>query len=363
MKIKEFEKEKVYAPFLGASMKYVPGQDPLGLLNTGERTFVKLLPGLNGVTDRIRLYSFYCWFFDFYSREFGIQDRHVQAKYLRRSEYILALLAAMNNWTGVSGVTEAKIHYNDIDNSFSLTQGTGEDKGSTENTYWKHPRGIFGQNYTSSMSISQMGLVGESIENSKIYIRTNFDVEDRISGLKLAKAFHQNIGDDAAQIFISAVKAGEVSRNALEVLSKSFTMLSVPIDTLEHKLLWKILVGPDLPLESSATFYRKETIQWITVLIERGDQMLTDRMFASFAYHNKGYPNTNYDETMELWYYYQLEQYWHMVCTGGLHYFLEAMKEVGNLGWLNEKKFIQNLHLNYHYIQHKLPVMKFDLMF
>ena len=59
MSVKTFEEQKMFAPFLGEPLSHIVGQDPLGLLNTGGKTFDLLLPGLNNVTDRIRYYSFY----------------------------------------------------------------------------------------------------------------------------------------------------------------------------------------------------------------------------------------------------------------------------------------------------------------
>jgi len=33
MEVQEFEKEKIWTPFLGSPLEFIPGQDPLGLLN------------------------------------------------------------------------------------------------------------------------------------------------------------------------------------------------------------------------------------------------------------------------------------------------------------------------------------------
>ena len=43
MNIQNFEKQKTFAPFLGEPLLHIVGQDPLGLLNTGGKTFDLLL--------------------------------------------------------------------------------------------------------------------------------------------------------------------------------------------------------------------------------------------------------------------------------------------------------------------------------
>ena len=88
------KKNQLIAPFLGAKLSFIPGQDPMGMLNIGEQIFSMLLPGLNNVTERIRYYSFYCWFFGWYSKHNGSENPKVQRNYLRRAEYLLALISA-----------------------------------------------------------------------------------------------------------------------------------------------------------------------------------------------------------------------------------------------------------------------------
>ena len=66
----------------------------MGMLNVGEQVFSMILPGLNNVTERIRYYSFYCWFFGTYAKWNGSEDPKEQRKFIRRAEYLLALVAA-----------------------------------------------------------------------------------------------------------------------------------------------------------------------------------------------------------------------------------------------------------------------------
>ena len=97
---------------------HIVGQDPLGLLNTGGKTFDLVLPGLNNVTDRIRYYSFYCWFFYCYAKHIGKPSKKEQFNYLRRAEFILSLLAAKTGVQGIGGITKALEIYNTSQNEF-----------------------------------------------------------------------------------------------------------------------------------------------------------------------------------------------------------------------------------------------------
>ena len=61
---KVIKKNQIIAPFLGARLSFIQGQDPMGMLNVGEQVFSMILPGLNNVTERIRYYSFYYGFLE-----------------------------------------------------------------------------------------------------------------------------------------------------------------------------------------------------------------------------------------------------------------------------------------------------------
>ena len=107
------KKNQILAPFLGAKLNFIPGQDPMGMLNIGEQIFSMLLPGLNNVTDRIRYYSFYCWFFGWYAKAIGSENPKEQRNYLRRAEYLLALISVPENEGGIAGITKAEKNYSE----------------------------------------------------------------------------------------------------------------------------------------------------------------------------------------------------------------------------------------------------------
>lgn len=339
--ISELQKKKVLAPFFSSPLSFIPGQDPLGLLIISERTFRTLLPGLNNVTSRIRYYSFYCWFFDFYSREIGTPDKRTQFDYLRRGEYLFALLAAYHGWQGIPGINRAT-HLLDKDKpEQSLLEGTQEDSGVFEGSYWKNGRGVFGQNYVNSMV--QIGLLREQDDNNGIYIRTSFDKEGRVSGRQIAEAFKESIGSAIERKLIDAINSGSVSTQLLEEFGEPLDMKRIVFGSTEQKLLWQLLTGPDEPKQEYSNSFRKQTFRFLLETAKDNEFELGQLPFVLHAYEDKGIWNGQRDEAWTLWYYFQLDQFWHIVATGSLSAFLNQLKAEHSGAWCNEDKFIQNL--------------------
>lgn len=341
MSVQQFEKDRIAAPFLGEPLVYIVGQDPLGLLNTGGKTFDLVLPGLNNVTDRIRYYSFYCWFFHSYAKYISKPSKKDQFDRLRRAEFILALLAAKTGVQGIGGITKALELYNTTQQTFDLTIGTGEDKQAKDGTYWKNPRGIFGQNYVSSLK--QLNLIREFDVNSEFFIRTEFAIENKISGYQLAVAFEQNLGTDMAMLFIEVMKKGVISQEELETLKVPFNMLKIPTNTSEHQLIWQLITGNDEPKQDKSTLFRKRTIQLLLETITLSEETFFDYRLTFDSYRTKGIIEGEYDETFSLWYFYQLEQFWHMACTGSLAAFLKILNSESKGNWLDEEVLIDKL--------------------
>ncbi|WP_322548930.1 hypothetical protein [Flavobacterium psychraquaticum] len=341
MSVQQFEKNKIAAPFLGEPLVHIVGQDPLGLLNTGGKTFDLVLPGLNNVTDRIRYYSFYCWFFHSYAKYISKPSKKEQFDHLRRAEFILSLLAAKTGVQGIGGITKALEIYNTTQNEFNLTIGTGEDKKTKDGTYWKNPRGIFGQNYVSSLK--QLNLIREFDVDSEFFIRTEFDIENKISGYQLAVAFEENIGLEIALLFVEIMKRGRITQSEMDKLIVPFNMIQIPSNTTEHSLIWHLLTGNDEPKQENSNLFRKKTIQLLLETVTLYDDAFFDYRLTFDAYHSKGLIEDEIDETFSLWYFYQLEQFWHMSCTGSLTTFLKLLENESNGNWIDEELLIDKI--------------------
>ena len=342
MGVKAFEQGKILAPFMGSPLMFIPGLDPLGVLNVGDLTSNKLLPGLTTITERIRYYSFYCWFFDMYSREIRILSKKEQFKYLRRAEYLLALMAAKNRLQGIPGIPKAIKAYAESTGTISLVEGTGELADSLAGSYWFNPRGVFGQNYVSSMV--QMGMIKERQEGEGIYIRTDFTIDDRISGRQFAEAFQDNVGPDACKAFVTILQKGSLTMADLEFLTEPFSMHQVANRSQEQLLLWQFLIGPDHPIDPLDEFHRRRSIQMLLKrIIEKGNSV-SALEFYLMAYHQQGIFDNQFDESFTLWYYFQLDQFWHMASTGSLKAFLHFLNlETGGGAWTGEDSMIEKL--------------------
>lgn len=335
------KKNQTVAPFLGAKLNFIPGQDPMGMLNIGEQIFSMLLSGLNNVTERIRYYSFYCWFFGWYAKAVGSENPKEQRNYLRRAEYLLALISVPENEGGIPGITKAEKNYSKEAISFSLHEGTGELENVTENTYWKNPRGVFGQNYVSSMR--QMGLLRDKSENSGIYIRTAFDKEAVVTGKELEDAFNLNLSETSKKIFIEAIQLSTISHEDLIRIREDFYMINVKQSSLENKLLTEMLIEEDQPTTVDKLYFRKNTISLYLSLLKNKEDNLSVQDFVNFCYTSQGRYNNQINDTVMGWYYYQLSQYWHIVCTSHLKHFLVALQDKTDSGWYVEEVLVKEL--------------------
>ena len=335
------KKNELIAPFLGAKLSFIPGQDPMGMLNIGEQIFSMLLPGLNNVTERIRYYSFYCWFFGWYAKYNGSENPKVQRNYLRRAEYLLALISASKNESGIPGITKADHNYDIEATAFSLFEGTGELEDITENTYWKNPRGVFGQNYVSSMR--QMGLIRDKGDKSGIYIRTAFDKEGIVTGKDLQEAFEANIIAESLNIFLKALADGNITHENLIKINKDFDLINVKIGSLENNLLIQMLTEVDHPTHDVEYHFRRNTVALYLNLLKEKETIVTVQDFVNVAYKKQGVLEGKNNDTLMGWYYYQLSQYWHIVCTSNLKHLLEELQDKSDSGWYIEEALVNEI--------------------
>lgn len=342
MSITQLEKNTYLLPFLSEPMKSNAGLDQLGLNLTSERIFDMLLPGLNNVTGRIRYYSFYCWFFGWYSDEIGIVSSKDQILHLRRTEFLLALIATSQNAQGVPGITKAKEIFETAVEEINLKEGTFEDLGKTEGSYWKYTSGIFGQYYANSLKV--IGIVKEQGEASGVYIRTDSHNEERVTGFRLANAFNSNIGEQSMKLFTKAIRTATVTVDELGKMAEDFNMLNVPENSEEHRLLVSLLIGPDRMSNSKDTYYRKDTILNVLLEIERSNsENFGELEMPWFSYDQKKNQKILPDNAMPLWYFFMLEQYWSIACTGALNSFLRALDSKSGIGWTEETAFINQI--------------------
>lgn len=333
-------------PFLGERLKFIRGLDPLGLQNTSDATFSKLLPGLNNVTGRIRYYSFYAWILDMYSKKVGSTDPKDQRQFIRRAEYIIALLCQYyeGDKSSIPGSNYSSIEVN-VNKAIrhNLQEATYKPDGSTRDTYWNYPAGAFGQYYLGSLR--DIGIVIERDNHAGIYVRTAKRNNEYISGEELADAFSENINDAKQKLFLNCINTGFVTEKQLLQLLPEFNLALIPADSKEQDLLKQLLLQKDFPLriEEYPSTLRKQTIKNILKYLSLNSDDFYDRAFVYHCYDEKGKVDERTDECLTGWYYYQMNEFWQYACTAifnGTLSYLE--KEVGP-NWMPLNKLVEQV--------------------
>lgn len=109
-------------------------------------------------------------------------------------------------------------------------------------------------------------------------------------------------------------------------------------------------------------FFRKRTIQLVLEKVKNNDVPFFDYRLTFDAYHSKGIINNKIDETYSLWYFYQLEQFWHMACTGSLSIFLKILNIESKGNWIEEEKLIDKIAEEVaEFLKMKVTLMKLKL--
>jgi hypothetical protein len=120
-------------------------------------------------------------------------------------------------------------------------------------------------------------------------------------------------------------------------------MLKIPTNTTEHSLIWQLITGNDEPKQDNSNLFRKRTIQLVLEKVKKYDDAFFDYRLTFDAYHSKGLIDNEIDETFSLWYFYQLEQFWHMACTGSLSTLLKILNKESNGNWIDEEILIDDI--------------------
>ncbi|KAA3437672.1 hypothetical protein [Rufibacter hautae] len=342
---KVIDKNEVRLPFFGDRLSFVRGLDPLGLQNPSAQAYSYLLPGLNNVTGRLRSYSFYCWLLTEYARQIQTTDPKEQKRFVRRAEYILALIAAHADTNGVAGSLYALRQLNQGETSFNIGSATYNPDGSTTNTYWQYSFGVFGQYYLGS--IRQIGLIEEPLDASGnllgIYRRTSSNKELLISGEALAAAFDENVSPENKGLFLSCLRKGTIDLKQVEKLTPDFNLAHIRTGTEEHNLLLQLMLDLDEPANAviSQKSMRKATLLHVLRYADTHKSGVEQRKFTFYAYQAKGEVNHHSDDCLFGWYYYQLNEYWQVACTAILNGLLDYLQEREGPGWMLVQELLQ----------------------
>lgn len=332
------DNNEVRVPFFGDKLSFVTGLDPLGLQNPSVKAYSHLLPGLNNVTGQIRCYSFYCWLLNEYANIIASTAPKEQKKFIRKAEYIIALVSQLGEIPGISGRQYAtnRIEEGDI---FNLDTGTYNADDTTDRTYWQYHFGVFGQYYIGSMR--QIGLIDEPTneigESIGIYRRTATTENNLISGQMLSNAFDSELDINAKRLFLEYVKISDtISKEQLMELIPHFNLRAIRRNSEEWTLLTNLLLADDEPTVPSdePKCFRKQTLKHLLNYARNNPDLLNDREFTMFAYEEQGTNNGEIDECLFGWYYYQFNEYWQVGCTSLFNGCLTALEANSGPGWI-----------------------------
>lgn len=326
-------------------MDFVTGLDPLGLQNPSTRAYSYLLPGLNNVTSRIRSYTFYCWLLEEFAHQIKNSNPAEQQAFIRKAEYIVALIAASHNIQGVAGSLYAYKQVNATD-TFDLQSGTYSANGSTQGTYWQYSFGVLGQYYIGSLR--QIGLLEDvAVGSGTILYRCTKQQEGvEVCGEDLARAFDAGLTPANKKLFMRCLADNTVTSQQLTQLKAYFTLTE--LKPQETELLLRLLLDMDEPRNQtadSATWLRKQTLFQVLQYIEQYPEVVRhkDRAFTFYAYQQKDILLPEEDECLFGWYYYQFNEFWQYACTAILNGSLSILETKESPQWIALQVFIQQL--------------------
>lgn len=319
-------------PFFGRRFTGITGLDPLRLQSPSIDAYQRLLPGLTNVTKQLRAYSFYCWLLERFAEQVEKEDPKAQEIFIRRAEWLLALIAVIGEKIGVgavSGINNAR-RVAEKGAPYPIRESIYNKDGDTEGTYWKYPGGVLGQYYRNTMM--QLGLMGDFHVSSggggRLFFATRANDKLSICGQDLAAAFGANVPADAAKRFLTVAGGESVGDEELLALGVHFNLQDIPQKgnepTSEYGLLKSLVLGPDEPLEEGeATYLRRATIFYLLRFFRDHPKQGNDwTSFTLFAYTEQG----GDDECLSGWYYYAMNEEYQFACTCIFSFLLERLR-------------------------------------
>jgi hypothetical protein len=262
---------------------HVSGLDQLGVQVISIALYGDLLPGITNVTDRIRYYSFYPWLLHRYASDVQVLDETTWQNYLRRAEFLLALVGRFHHRedseggeaiVGADQATKALVEIQAKPGKvWRLSRWAAVGNAGQKGSYFKNKNGGFGQYYRGQLA--SLGLI-------------NF-ARDSL-GIKLAKGK----GTEIARICDSQKGRADFWRS---VMDDKFTLEKIAAwgDCLcpcavghydeECEFLVKLLFGPD-ELSSETSFSRARTLRLLLAMLNQASDLAEPvTHFRNLAYY------------------------------------------------------------------------------
>ncbi|MBO4570578.1 MAG: hypothetical protein J5699_01470 [Bacteroidales bacterium] len=313
----------------------------LGLRNAAEDLFTLLIPGLNGVTQRVRYYSFYCWITGEFIRLYSEQNHNKAEEYrlfIRKSELLLALIQAHRDPSiiGIPGITFALSTIASGDSIIDLLKCVDrpDNNRRTEGTYWANPGGILRQYYSASMKDLALLPSLQNFPSMSVPSQASDNLpEGIILGEDLGKAFGISIGKETAEKFISCVQRSRVIMDDLDAMKENLVMKDFDDIGFERELLIDMLNQKDFPAnESDNRFLRRDTIKLFLKYCKNDRKEGKDAIMFPTVTYQKVLAGEADDDCSLGWYAYHINDRWQYHMSVIFSCLLEMLQKEG--GWV-----------------------------
>lgn len=312
------------APFWGAKTRYIGGLDMLGMQNTSISTYGVLVPGLTNLTRRIRYFGFYTWVLELYAKNKNEESVTEFFKFVRRAELLLAYMM-VDQFPETLHVVGKKFASDNIEKFPAIIDiRNGADREDGKITYWKYSSGAFGQYYQSTLK--SVGLICPQKKCPRISVAT----PDK--GRNLSRNFDDSISKEHKEIFLNAVKSGEINRNEIPNIAGEFNLTNIPEDSDEMRFYRNLILesDPDTGKQSNSGSkkFRNETIKLYLSCLDEEQNFIDHSDFWNTFYGSHWKDHKLKDlECIRGWQYYCLNERTHFCLETLLLHLLYTLKQ------------------------------------
>lgn len=223
------------------------------------------------------------------------------------------MISAINNSTGVRGITFAKAHIND--DIIDIEYGARINNYNTDSYCTGNSYGYFRQYYAPSMI--NLGLVFiHDISNrfNLFYCVTKEEGNDGfISGEKLAGVFESSLQRTSIDTFWEIVKLGYTTKSKIESISKDFNIINIGED--ESNILYSILKQKDYPRANGSLLLRSSSIDCIERFTKKGG---SKKYYMDFCFNMFNEFRTQDNIVNYHWFLFYISEIWQYNTTSVL---------------------------------------------
>jgi hypothetical protein len=297
------------------SISATSGLDPLGVQAISIHIYGYLLPGMTNVTNRLRYYTFLCWALYNYSNTVQSKKLEDWQIYIRRAEFLFALIADMHHkgekgssTAMVGSATTRPVLHHENKETINIAEYTQFEY--SKKRYFQNKGGGFSQYYQGPMN--NLKLI---VDGGPIKFQLADDVKENNElrfGLKAAQFFSKNKHLD---LFHKCVLDGKVTVDQLKEMGGSLCACGIRKNKSEHALLRNLLFDLDKSFSASGDRRRRSLSLILNFIKNFGNKPLSIEDFRETCMYGY-YPNNKKvkihrleQEIFQWWTLYQMHEY------------------------------------------------------